>query len=168
MATYKLISSYTATGNVASITFSSIPQTYTDLVIVHSLRSTRTDGMADLVTEVNGDTSSLSRRRMYGDGSPSNTATDTGQLLGNSNKFAANIYSNCRLYFLNYTRTGNPKHFQSDGVVESIATGGEVSKSLLHTFWNSNSAITQLRIFDSTGNSFIQYSTAYLYGISNA
>jgi hypothetical protein len=165
---YKLISSYEATGSVASITFSSIPQTYTDLVLVHSVRSTRTDGMADMIAEINGDTSALSRRRMYGDGSPSNTSSDTGNLLGNSNKFASGIFSSCKLYFANYTRTAFHKNFLSDGVVESSVAGDEVSKSFLSTIWANNNAITSIRIFDNTGNNLIQYSTAYLYGISNA
>ena len=165
MATYTLISSYEATGSVASITFSNIPQTYTDLVILHSLRSTRTDGMADLIAEINGDTSAISRRRMYGDGSPSNTGSDTGNLLGNSNKFATGIFSSCKLYFANYTRTAYHNNWLSDGVVESAVAGDEVSKAFLSTIWANNSAITQIRIFDNTGNNFIQYSTAYLYGI---
>jgi hypothetical protein len=168
MATYKLISSYEATGSVASITFSSIPSTYTDLVIFHSIKSTRTDGMADMIAEINSDTSALSRERMYGDGTPSNTANDSGNLLGNSNQTATGIFSSCKLYFANYTRTAFDKNFLSDGVVESAVAGGEVSKSFLSTIWSNNNAITSIRIFDGTGNNLIQYSTAYLYGISNA
>ena len=168
MATYTLISSYEATGSVASITFSSIPQTYTDLVLVHSIKSTRTDGMADMIAEINGDTSALTRERMYGDGTASNTGSDSGNLLGNSNQTAAGIFSSCKLYFPNYTRTAFYKNFLSDGVVESTSSGGERSKSFLSTQWANNNAITSIRIFDNTSNNFIQYSTAYLYCISNA
>ena len=45
--TFELISSYTASGSVASIGFSSIPSTYTDLCIKLSLRSSNTAGTYD-------------------------------------------------------------------------------------------------------------------------
>ena len=42
-------------GGQASIEFSSIPQTYTDLLIVHSLRSNRADATGDnLKMSING------------------------------------------------------------------------------------------------------------------
>jgi hypothetical protein len=168
MATYKLISSYEATGSVASITFSSIPQTYTDLVILHSVRTTRTDGMADLITEINADGSGITKKTMYADGTPSNTSGAGGNMPGNSNKHATGIFGNHKLYFPNYTRTAHYKNWVSDGVVENNIDGDERSKTFQSTQWANNNAITQIRIYDSTGNNFIQYSTAYLYGISNA
>mgnify|MGYP003350850134 CR=1 FL=1 len=53
MSTYVLISSYTvsASGGVANFTFSSIPQTYTDLLLRASARTLRSgayeDGLGD-------------------------------------------------------------------------------------------------------------------------
>jgi hypothetical protein len=78
--TFELISSYTATGSVANISFTSIPATYTDLVLKMSLRSSVTDSSDpyDLVFTLNA-TSTIASKVLRGDGSTvvsSNSITD--------------------------------------------------------------------------------------------
>jgi hypothetical protein len=66
MSTYSPIASQTLTANAASITFSGIPQGYTDLVIV--VKGQGTTGIAHTTT-FNGDTgSNYSRAYFYGSG----------------------------------------------------------------------------------------------------
>jgi hypothetical protein len=65
--TYTLINSYAATGSVANIDFTSIPGTYTDLLIVASLRSSVADA-SGLVT-INNSGTTYTNKRLYGSGS---------------------------------------------------------------------------------------------------
>jgi hypothetical protein len=67
--TFELISSYTATGSVANITFSSIPSTYTDLVLDCSLRSDRAGDSDGTKLTFNGSTSGYTFKILYGSGS---------------------------------------------------------------------------------------------------
>ena len=73
--TFELISStVVGAGGAADITFSSIPSTYTDLIVK---LSTRQDGSAigyQFGIRFNGSTSGYSRRLTYGDGLAANTA----------------------------------------------------------------------------------------------
>lgn len=56
--TYTLISSNTLTSSAASVTFSSIPATYTDLVLRISSRTDAAGATATVAAQFNGDTTS--------------------------------------------------------------------------------------------------------------
>jgi hypothetical protein len=77
--TFELIDSYTATGSVANISFTSIPATFTDLVLKMSLRSSVTDSSDpyDLIFTLNA-TSTITSTVLRGNGSvvSSNSITD--------------------------------------------------------------------------------------------
>ena len=80
--TYKLIETVTVgSGGAASIEFGSIPQTYTDLVLVGSLRSTSTSsntGEYDAFGyRFNSSTSGYTTRNLQGNGSVASSSTQT-------------------------------------------------------------------------------------------
>lgn len=147
--------------NQASIVFSSIPQTYTDLILMVSDRSNRAATNDALIMKLNGSTST--GRRVYGSGSTV-TSTANPDPLNASNTDASGIYSNIQFYIPNYASTTTQKSWLADGVEESNATSAY--QSITTGLYSSNSAITSIELTCETGTGFIQYSSATLYGIT--
>ena len=168
--TYTLISSVTVgSGGAATMDFTSIPQTYTDLKIVISARNTSTSGVeSQILLTVNGNGSNGSWKLLYGNGSGVFQGSGSGYLQpahAPSATTTTNTFSNAEIYFPNYTSTSKYKSFSSDFAVENNASSSLIG--MYANLWSSNSAITQLTLTSNVSN-FVQYSTAYLYGISNA
>lgn len=171
--TYTLIASSTVgSGGAASIDFTSIASTWTDLVLKVSARSNQASGNDFIKLRFNSDSgSNYTYRRLYGTGSA--TGSDNSGGLSTSTVTAymsiagdtANTFGNGELYIPNYAG-GNYKSISVDGVAENNAST-EYS-SLVASLWNSNSAITSINLTPNNGTLFVQYSTAYLYGVKNA
>ena len=167
MATYTLISSVTVgSGGAASIAFTSIPSIYTDLVLKTSLRTDRAFQVDGLNVAFNGSTSNFTLRRIYGNGSTATSDTGTVQIgIINGNTSAANTFGNTESYIPNYAGSNN-KSYSSDSVVEDNATFAR--NDLYAGLWSDTSVINSITLTPLIGPNFVQYSTAYLYGISNA
>lgn len=167
--TYELISSVTVgSGGAADITFSSIASTYTDLLVKVSARNTASTAI-DVLISFNGTTTTYSDRILYGSGSAAGSVSDTGAsgiygVLNTISTNTASTFSNCEFYIPNYASSNN-KSVSIDSVNENNATGAY--SYLTAGLWANSSAITSIKIAPSSNN-FAQYSTAYLYGISNA
>ncbi len=168
--TYKALSTVTVgAGGSSTITFSNIPQTYTDLRIVLSARTDRSGFPNDNIRVYpNGSSSNLSERYLLGFGSGVTSATDTSGLgaagaVGAS--ATASTFSNVEVYIPNYTGSTN-KQFAIDAVSENNATDGR--QGLTANLWSSTTPITSLTIVPSSGPNFVQYTTATLYGVFNA
>jgi hypothetical protein len=164
--TYSLIASSTVgAGGASTIDFTSIPQTYTDLILKGSLRSNDSGSRVDLALAFNGSAISYSSRSVRNaDGTASSgtggtTSIEAGRTPGATN--TANTFSNFEFYIPNYTGSNN-KSVSVDQVYEN--NGTNIYISLNAGLWSNTSAITSISIAANTGN-YIQYSTAYLYGI---
>lgn len=166
MPTYKLIASSTVgAGGASSITFSSIPQTYTDLVLLWSTRKT-TNGAAATYISFNSSTSSFSAIYLYAQGTGSVVSGTLARYIGSvpGADSTANCFSNSLVYIPNYTSSNN-KSYSADNVDDINAAGNDMN--FIAGLWSNTAAITSLSI-SPAADSFTQYSTAYLYGISNA
>jgi hypothetical protein len=172
--TFELIASSTVgSGGASSIDFTSIPNTYTDLVVK---LSTRQNGNADgyqLGIRFNGSTSGYSRRLIYGDGLFANSGSGSSETFARvtfaqSSTFTANTFNNFEIYIPNYASSNN-KSFSTDGVNENNTTA-VLSAGLYAGLWSNTAAITSLTVseYSGSGTNFVQYSTAYLYGVKNA
>ena len=163
--TYVKIGSTVTVGvlGASSIDFTSIPATYTDLVVKASLRTNITSIYDLPQVRFNGSSSNLSMRRIFGDGSTvaSNTYASNSYLLGNGATSTASVFGNLEIYVPNYLSANN-KSFSADGVIENNATESE--QTLVAGLWSNTAAITQVSLIPQ-GTSFVQYSTATLYGI---
>jgi len=153
-------------GGAASIDFTSIPQTYTDLVVKVSARATVDETQLEL--QFNGSTSGYSIRRLTGDGSNAASASLSSVSVmqfgrGSSSTQTASTFGNTEIYIPNYTSSNN-KSTSSDGVNENNATSANTY--LGAGLWANSAAISSIKIFFNTGN-FAQYSTATLYGVLN-
>jgi len=81
--TYQAIATVTVgSGGAANITFSSIPQTYTDLCLFISARSEVAGNFSDEVIKLNNTTSSYTNRYIYGNGSSAFGGSDAYSSLG--------------------------------------------------------------------------------------
>lgn len=154
-------------GGASSIDFSSIPATYTDLCIKFSLASTsanqNTDGLA---IKVNNSTANLSRRTLYGDGSGAASTNNTNGYIGfTSGNSATNTFGNGEIYIPNYA-SSNYKSMSADNVSEANQTTAYAF--LTAVLWSSTSAINQLTLYYTGGDTFKQYSAATLYGIRSS
>jgi hypothetical protein len=175
--TYTLIASNTVgLVGASSVTFSSIPATYTDFVLKASLRSTSIYTAGFSFVRINGNSSSIynSIALAAEGGSPSSetnpygTTTQFPFATMNGTGTTANTFNNCELYIPNYA-SSNYKSISVDGVNENNSTSGQpISERFVATLFSSTSAISSLYFYDITGGNFTQYSTFYLYGISNS
>ena len=166
--TFELISSVTVgSGGAASIAFSAIPSTYTDLCVKYSLRANNTDGNEswDLYLTLNA-TSTITSKVVRGDGSvaSSNSLTDRILRAVNPSNWTSNTFSNGELYIPNYTSSNN-KSWSNDSVGENNATSAGMSMTAGLT--SISAAVSTVTLTGVNAN-FVQYSTAYLYGVKNA
>ena len=172
--TFTLIASTTVgSGGTTSVSFASIPQTYTDLKLVGSARGSRASQyIINLSITFNGSSSSYSSRILYGDGSTATSANGSSQSgwlysYGNADSSTANTFSNFEIYVPNYTSANN-KSISADSVIESNNASYTLSDLLGAGLWANTSAITSLAVGIDNGTSINQYSTFYLYGIKNS
>jgi hypothetical protein len=167
--TYTLISSVTVgSGGAASIDFTSIPSTYTDLLIKYSLRDNLTASGASNNATISFNSSSANgtNKELYGTGSAAASASLSNVKVDyhSTANATANTFGSAELYIPNYTSANN-KSSSSDGVSETNASAALMA--LDANLWSQTAAITSISIA-AAGANFVQYSTAYLYGISNA
>jgi hypothetical protein len=151
----------------ASLTFSALPQTFTDLLIVTSCRTAHTGPIWDSIRfSFNGVNTNQTNRYLYGDGASAASAAESTALIGfgaSSNSSTSNTFSNASAYIPNYT-AATAKSISSEGVAENNGTtGGQI---IIANLWNSTAAITSITLTPNSGTNFLQYSSATLYGIT--
>jgi len=170
--TYTIISSQTLASNAASVTFSAIPSTYTDLVLKVSARSDSAANQDLLDIQFNGDTATnYSRVAIYSGGDAGAGSQSNSNINRSINGYfdastsTANTFGNQEIYIPSYV-VSQSKPFSNFGVAEtnsSISYMG-VSASL----WRNTAAITSILAKPENGSNFLTGSSFYLYGISNA
>ena len=165
--TFELIASSTVGASpVASIDFSSIPSTYTDLVVKVSIRSSRTASRDDTtIIKFNGSSTGYTAKYLVGTGSAAGSYSDT-LIYGNtdSNLDTANTFGSAEFYIPNYASSAY-KSVSSDSAEENNATAANAGFTA--GLWSNTAAINQITL-SFNGSNALQYSTAYLYGVKNA
>jgi hypothetical protein len=173
--TYKVISSTTVgSAGAATIEFSSIPDTYTDLVIRLSARTDEAgQGRSYVRLRFNNDASTVySYTWVYGyDGNIANgvkgSAVSTGLVtIVPAPNSTASIFGNTEYYIPNYTGSAH-KILSINGVSDNNSSSTfHIGESA--TLWANTSAITTITLHAvdvASGNKFVEHSTATLYGI---
>jgi hypothetical protein len=164
-ATYESIATQTLGSATSTITFSSIPATFTDLVLVCNWANSSTASASRL--RLNGDTgSNYSGTWIVGNGSSASSSRESsatsarifGAAIG-----PASSYSNIGILQLqNYSNTTTNKTVLSR--YGSAATDVQATVSL----WRNTSAINSITIFDVLGQTYGVGATFTLYGIKAA
>jgi hypothetical protein len=157
----QLISSTTVgVGGAATSDFTSIPGTYTDLVLVLSARATSTT--ATITVAFNGSSASCTNSYLTGNAGFTPTSATGTTLVGyaSTTSHTASTFGNLSIYIPNYAGATN-KNFSVDSVQENNGAAG-VNLNIFANRWANTAAITQITL--SLAN-FAQYSSASLYGI---
>jgi hypothetical protein len=163
--TYTLISSNVLSSSAASVTFSAIPSTYTDLVVRCSVRINNTYSMLGIT--FNNSTTSRSSIELQGNGAAtaSNTWTTLNVRGTNSSSYTADTFSSAEFYIPNYAGSNN-KCASGFGTQETNSVGSLMSANAL--LWSNTSAISSIELQQPNGASFVSGSSFYLYGIKNS
>jgi len=172
--TYIALASVTVgSGGAANIEFTSIPQTYTDLLLKLSTRSTDASQRRQLWVKYNGSSSNYTGRLLYGEDGGTGSDSLSGSTGGSpgfqfgitcGDTATANNFGSAEVYIMNYAGSNN-KSSSTDSVMENNSST-TYDNWLNANLWSDSSAITSIAITLSAGN-FKQYSTATLYGIKN-
>jgi len=160
-------------GGVNSVTFSSIPQGFTDLVLKMSLRDGSTSGSngATWGLTINNDVSnaSYSQTRLFGTGSSVGSGNAANLYYNDTayfpnTVFTSNTFGSSEVYIPNYTGS-NYKSFIVDSVTENNSSAAYTQ--MIAGLWRNTSAINTLNIYDSGSGSYVlaQYSKISLYGV---
>lgn len=169
MASYNLIATTTVgSGGAATIDFTGIPQTYTDLFLVSSLRTDAAVNYQTSRMKINGSTSNMTAKDLNGAGGAAASATVTtyllvGYITGSS--ATANVFNSQNTYIPNYAGA-TYKTISSESTANNNSTtlyAMDISVGL----WSQTAAITSLSLYPESG-SWVQYSIASLYGIKNS
>lgn len=166
--TYEAIATVTVgSGGAATIDFTSIPGTYTDLLVKISGRNTSSGRFINVTFNSDTTAANYEGRYIEGNGASASSAADQDQTVGyvSVSSYTASTFGNSEFYIPNYANTSTYKSFSADGVMENNATTAFMG--LFAGLWKSNSAITSISLALSSNN-FAQYSTATLYGIKNS
>jgi hypothetical protein len=154
-------------GGATSIEFASIPDTFTDLVVLCSLRGDKSDAVSSGLIKFNGSGSDFFNIGLLGGagGVSTNNYPDSRQINAiNGNTTTANTFSSHSVYITNYT-SDSYKSFSADGATEN--NGGYSEVGILANLWSNTAAITSIELVNEGLVKFMQYSTATLYGIKS-
>jgi hypothetical protein len=170
--TYKLIASTETTTNTGPVSFTSIPNTYTDLVIKAMIRSSASAQSETVWLQINDDTSITqyqysrsfcTNSSITKDGSGFTNAQWFASSIANSNM--ASMFTAWEIYIPEYANTS----FQKQGSAEVSWPSNNTSNAneFFGYAWNSTAAINKITI-KYNGPNFQAGSTFYLYGITKA
>lgn len=166
----KIATTTVTSGTPASIGFSSIPSTYSDLMITQTLRGNRGDLAADgAYVRFNNDTTAgnYQNRRLIGVGNSGNASADLGSGYGggalpDAALASANVFGSGTLYIPDYLNALKKVWFTRGGAGNRGATNYQM---MSNGWWSSTSAINQIDLYNEVGTAWIVGSTMTLYGI---
>jgi len=169
----KIASVSVGSGGAASMAFTSIPSTYTDLCLFISARSARGQSSDNIDIFFNGSTSNRSDLALRGSGTVAVSYTTSNGHIGYipAASDTANVFGSASIYIPNYASSTNNKSLSNDVVMENNASGnGSAFMTLDAGLWSQTAAITSITLNTSSGvgSNFVEYSTATLYGIKNS
>lgn len=168
-STYTAIATTTLSAIANPITFSSIPQTYTDLVIVVTGRGTGANLLDNTLSYFNSNTgtTNYSNTFLFGDG-----ATTYGQRTTNGvyfsfgphpgNNATANVFGSEVFHILNYSNTTTFKTVISRAAAD--VGGGSGQTWVTTNLWRQTAAINRVDLYTSSG-SWAVGTKFSLYGI---
>ncbi len=157
MSTYTPIATQTLSSSAASITFSGIPQTYTDLVLISSGIYT-SDGFIHQLTFNNDTGNNYSFTRLLGNGTAASSTRQSNIAYAFGGWAAINPSTNI-VHIMNYSNTTTNKTVLTRGNFAAGATAAYVN------LWRSTSAISEIDITLESGANYSAGSTFTLYGI---
>jgi len=172
--TFELIASNTTT-TTTSLTFASIPSTFTDLCLMVSARTTSGiyDSYLPMNLTFNSISSGYSEKTL--EGSPANSGSGRSSASSGASQFqsmivstdgtTANTFANVQIYVFNYSSSSLPKFISYECAPERDAQN--VSYNMGSGLNTTTEVVTSIRL-EAPGQTFVSGSTFYLYGIKNS
>jgi hypothetical protein len=172
---FSIATTTVGSGGASSITFSSIPSTYTHLQIRGIGLSNRASYIDNYLLQLNGDTgNNYSYHQLYGDG----TNVGTGNAANNnginttqnipSSSYVSNVFGVSLVDILDYTNTNKYKTIRLlSGVntnTSADASGNTGRIQLDSGLWMNTAVVTSLT-FTLNFGAWQQYSSFALYGV---
>lgn len=165
------ISTFTADGTATGVQFSNIPQTYTDLIIVQFLRSSRSATTEQFWQRFNNDqNSNYSYTFLQGNGSSASSSLLTNQTV--TNRFyipaassTAGLFGSSIVTIPNYTNTSVNKTAFVQYACDLNASG---FTGLSVGLWRSTAAITSINVATENGSNLVSGSIVTLFGVKAA
>jgi len=156
-------------GGAATVSFTSIPATYTHLQIRGISKTDRADDNDNVKMQFNGDTASnYSHHVLLGTGSAvvaaGNANASSILTIAGAAANAASVFGGGFIDILDYKDTNKYKTVRTLGGYESNSTGFVALQS---GNWRSTSAITSITLAPNIGSNFNQYSQFVLYGVKS-
>jgi len=166
--TYEPIQTQTLSSATNTVTFSSIPQTYTDLVLVFNGGGSATSG-ENIVLQFNGDTgTNYSCTVLAGNGSAAASYREsnyTAVRASYASAFYNTLTNTTVVQIMNYTNATTYKTVLSRS---GIANGTFAATEAIVSLWRATPAAITSIVAKATVGNFLSGSTFTLYGISNA
>lgn len=167
-----LIASNTLTSSAASVTFSSIPSTYTDLVLRVSARNNNTGvDNSNLLVRFNSDSATnYSVTYIFGNGATalssrlSSQTTASGYIGVNGDSTTANSFSSLELYIPSYNVAQNKPISFSNAVETNSTTAYNTAVAGL---WRNTATIDSI-VLTTDSSTFKSGSSFFLYGLKNS
>jgi len=162
--TYEAISTTTLGSNTASVTFSSIPSTYTDLVVVMNGGCTAAESIGIRFNSDSG--SNYSSTILAGSGSSASSgrnSSQTGMVTATNGYWTNDLNSNSILFVQSYANTNVYK------TALSRSNNAGIGLDAIVGLWRSTSAINTIYLYGFySGHSFKSGSTFSLFGVKAA
>lgn len=163
-ATYEPIATQTLGSATSTITFSSIPSTWTDLKLV--VVGTSSVDNVNFNMRFNGDSATnYSLTSLQGDGSnpSSGRSSNVAQIFMSYSGYRSTVPHMTTINIFSYAGSANKTCF----ITGSEDRNGAGSADVRAAVWRSYSPITSISVFTQSGNLNVG-TTATLYGIKNA
>lgn len=167
VSTYNAIGSVTLSSAQTSFTFSNIPQIYTDLLLVSSVKLSATPGTDVLMrfnndaVGVDGTNGNYSTTVMYGNGSAAGSTRLTNYTKIYTDYYGAPDTTNNHVNTINIMNYSNSTTYKSAIMRANSTIGTDANIAS----WRSTAPITSVTLFLSTATSFAAGTTFNLYGV---
>ncbi len=166
---FESIATATGTGSSGTVTFSSIPSTYTSLQLRILGKTTDSNGLVSLQFRFNGDTASnYAYHRLQGDGATASASGSASQTLiesvtGMAGGFYADVFGAAIFDVHDYASTTKNKTTRM--TLGTDRNGGGIIQ--LHSgLWMQTTAISSITITQNGGANWATGSVFSLYGIN--
>lgn len=167
--TFSQIASTTLGSAASSVTFSSIPSTYTDLVLVANVGSNNDAQVFSC--RINSDTgTNYSITQLLGQGSAASSTRDSSQTKMNISKgVGVTTTNNGMVVVSNFNNYSNTTTYKTVLSRVGEATGTYIGTAATVGLWRSTAAITSIELSLNNGTTtFNTGSTFNLYGVTAA
>lgn len=162
-ATYEPINTQTLGTAVGDIYFTSIPQTYTDLVLVISGNSASYFNTAFRLNSDNGNNYSFTE--LYGTGTTAASNRNSNNQFGRFDNYGGMDTTGRNIIVANFMNYSNSTTYKTVINRANNTAGTYPATQANVNLWRNTAAITSINILSSTGANFSVGSTFTLYGI---